>query len=145
MPSRNRQTADLLVAAFNTQDTARIISLRTPTCTRNFLPTSLNLAPQSNARYLAELDSLNGIFTSFHITVNDIIEDTAQSKIVMFVSAEGQTAVGEYKNDYVWKMGFDDEANIREWVEYVDVGMVRDFFPRLKAEMGRRAAEGSEG
>lgn len=143
MPSPQRETANRLITAFNAQDTETIISLRTLNCTRNFLPSSLNLSPQSNSRYLAELNSLNGIFTSFRLTVNDVIEDTEQRKIVMFVAAEGQTVVGEYKNEYVWKMGFDEEARICEWVEYVDAGMVRDFFPRLKAEMGRRASAGA--
>jgi hypothetical protein len=141
MPSPQRETANRLIAAFNAQDTESIISLRTPNCTRNFLPSSLNISPQSNSRYLAELNSLNGIFISLHLTVQDVIEDTEQRKIVMFVAAEGETVVGEYRNEYVWKMNFDEEARICEWVEYVDAGMVRDFFPRLKAEMARRAKQ----
>ena len=40
--------------------------------------------------------------------------------------------MGEYRNEYVWKMGFEEGgARVDEWVEYVDVGMVRDFYPKL--------------
>ena len=109
MPSEQRQTADKLVQAFNALDTEAIISLRTPECSRIFLPTTLNLAPQSNEIYLRELNSLKTIFTTFKITVHDIIEGTSDDgsvKMVMYVSAEGQTVVGEYKNEYVLEDGF---------------------------------------
>ena len=145
MPSRQRQTADTLVQAFNAQDTASIVALRTPTCVRTFLPSSLHLPPQSNTQYLAHLNQVNAVFSSFAITVNDVIEDEPNRKIVMFVSARGDTPVGEYRNEYVWKMGFEEEGEkmlISEWTEYVDASMARDFYPKLAAEMKRRAQEG---
>ncbi|KAF1842303.1 uncharacterized protein K460DRAFT_358930 [Cucurbitaria berberidis CBS 394.84] len=153
MPSQERQTANTLVAAFNTMDIDTIISLRTPTCQRIFLPSSLHYNPQSNDAYRANLTGMKSIFTSFHITVNDIIEGTSEQtnsngavvqrkKIVMFVSARGDTPVGLYENEYVWKMGFEEGgARVSEWVEYVDVGMTRDFYPLLKGEIGRRVEE----
>lgn len=67
-----------------------------------------------------------------------------RKKIVMFISAHGDTPVGEYKNEYVWKMAFEEGGEkVCEWVEFVDVGMARDFYPLLKGEMIRRAQEGS--
>ncbi|CAO2657167.1 Nn.00g032930.m01.CDS01 [Neocucurbitaria sp. VM-36] len=149
MPSRERQTADAIVAAFNSMDIDTIVSLRTPDCQRVFLPTSLKYKPQSNEAYRANLTGMKSIFNSFQITVNDVIEGTSETstegngqrkKIVMFVSARGGTPVGEYKNDYVWKMAFEEKgARVSEWVEYVDVGMTRDFYPLLMGEMARRA------
>lgn len=57
----------------------------------------------------------------------------------MFVSAVGDTPVGEYKNEYVWKMAFDENGEkVRQWEEYVDVGMTRDFYPLLKGEIVKR-------
>lgn len=149
MISKERQTADAIVAAFNSMDTSAIISLRTPTCERVFRPSSLKYAPQSNAVYLANLNSMKALFTSFHITVTDCIEGTStdaegikKRKIVMFVEAKGETPVGEYRNEYVWKMGFEEGGErVDEWVEYVDVGMTRDFYPKLKGEMEKRARE----
>ena len=158
MPSQERQTADAIVTAFNAMDIDRIISLRTPDCQRVFLPSSLNYNPQSNDSYRANLMGMKSIFTSFSITVNDVIEGTSEvssagddgaiakggiverKKIVMFVSARGDTPVGEYRNEYVWKMAFEEGGTrVSEWVEYVDVGMTRDFYPLLRGEMMRRA------
>jgi hypothetical protein len=146
MPSKQRQTADALITAFNAQDTNTIISLRTTDCMRHFLPSSLNITPQDNTRYLSELNALNQIFTSFKLTVNDVIEDLEQRKIAMFVSAFGETPVGDYNNEYVWRMKFDEAGEkIAEWTEYVDAGMVKDFFPKLKAELKKRAEEAQKG
>ncbi|KAF2872197.1 hypothetical protein BDV95DRAFT_493257 [Massariosphaeria phaeospora] len=152
MPSRERQTADTMVAAFNTMDTATIISLRTPTCQRIIRPSSLKYPPQSNTAYLANLNSMKSIFTNFHITVNDVIEGSRvdadgkeSTTIVMFVEAQGDTPMGEYRNEYVWKMAFEEGgARIDEWLEYVDVGMARDFYPKLAGEMKRRTQENTE-
>lgn len=126
MPSKERQTADAIVAAFNAMDIHAIIALRTPECKRVFLPSSLNYPVQSNEAYRANLEGMKSIFTSFKVTVTDAIEGAGQDgerkKIVMYVSAAGDTPVGEYRNEYVWKMGFDESGErVSEWVEYVDV------------------------
>jgi hypothetical protein len=126
MPSKERQTADAIVAAFNIMDVDAIISLRTPECKRVFMPSSLNYTPQTNEEYGERLTGMKSIFASFHVTVDDVIEGPSSNgdrkKIVMYVSARGDTPVGEYKNEYVWKMGFDESGEkVNEWVEYVDV------------------------
>jgi len=148
MPTKQRQLADALVAAFNIMDIDTIISTRTPDCKRVFLPTSLGYAPQSNDAYRANLMGMKTIFTSFRITVNDLIEgvgENGQKKIVMFVGARGDTPIGEYKNEYVWKLVFDESGEkVSEWVEYVDVGMTRDFYPLLKGEMIKRMQAAKE-
>ncbi|KAF2110301.1 hypothetical protein BDV96DRAFT_583787 [Lophiotrema nucula] len=153
MPSRERQTADAVVEAFNASDPHRIVALRSPTCTRIFLPSSLNFPAQDNSEYLAQLLRINGVFTAFKIVVDDVIEGTStnvegleqKKKIVMYVKALGETAVGEYRNEYVWKMAFDEDARISEWSEFVDVGMARDFLPKLRAELQRRRVEAEDG
>jgi hypothetical protein len=130
MPSKERQTADAIVAAFNAMDIDTLVSLRTPNCKRIFLPSSLEYTPQTNDEYRDRLNGMKSIFTSFHVTVDDVIEGISEigerKKIVMYVRAWGDTPIGEYKNDYVWKMGFDESGEkVDEWVEYVDV--VSDF------------------
>lgn len=153
MASKELQTALAIVSAFNKMDIETIISLRTPTCKRTFLPTSLNLPPQTNAASRAQLNGMKSVFANFHVTVTDIIEgfstspDGAQQrkKIVLYVEATGQTPVGEYKNEYVWKLAFDEEGGkVDEWSEYVDVGKTRDFYPLLRGEMVRRMTEREE-
>jgi hypothetical protein len=61
----------------------------------------------------------------------------------MFVTARGDTAVGEYKNEYVWKTAFKEGSEkICEWSEFVDVGVSRDFLPKLQGEIARKIKEG---
>lgn len=143
-PSKERRTADKLVAAYNAMDVDTIISLRTPDCQRVFLPSSLKYPPQSNDFFKQNLTAISQIFTSFKVVVDDVIEGFASdgyARIIMYVSAFGESPVGEYRNQYVWKMGFTDDGElIREWSEFVDVGMAQEFYPKLKGEMVRRAA-----
>lgn len=144
MPTKERQTADKLVLAYNAMDVSTIISLRTPDCQRVFFPSSLNYPPQSNAFFQQNLLAISTIFTSFKIVVDDVIEGISEDgskRIVMYVSAFGESPVGEYRNQYVWKMGFEEGGErISEWSEFVDVGVARDFYPLLKGEMLRRVA-----
>jgi len=52
--------------------------------------------------------------------------------------------VGEYVNEYVWNMEFDEAGEkIVGWREFVDVGMARDFFPKLMAEVRKKREEGA--
>ena len=149
MTSPERQTADKLVAAYNAMDVATILALRTPDCMRVFLPSSLQYAPQTNEAFRQNLVAMSSAFTSFRAVVDDVVEGTSEDgakRIVMYVSAFGQSLVGEYRNQYVWKMGFDEGGErIREWSEFVDVGVARDFYPLLKGEMVRRAAAAEKG
>lgn len=150
MSSKERQTADKLVAAYNAMDVDTIIALRTPDCKRVFLPSSLKYPPQSNEYFKANITSMSNIFTSFKVTVDDVIEGisslTNQKSIIMYISAHGESPVGEYKNQYVWKMGFEEGGErISQWSEFVDVGVVRDFYPLLKGEMLRRAEKAERG
>lgn len=147
MPSQERITVNALITAYNAMDTSTIIALRTPDCKRIFLPHSLAYTPQSNEAFRQNLAAMASVFTSFHVDVDDVVEGVADSgakTIVMYVSARGETPVGEYRNEYVWKMGFTDDGRlIKEWSEFVDVGVARDFYPLLKGEMLRRAKEGT--
>lgn len=145
MPSKERQTANKLVAAYNATDVDAIIALRTADCQRVFLPSSLQYASQSNTAFRQNLAAMAEVFTSFKIVVDDVVEgvsDDGANKIVVYISAFGKSPVGEYRNQYIWKMGFtDDGALIREWSEFVDVGVARDFYPLLKGEIIKRRGE----
>jgi|SRR5690242_9046966 len=147
MPSKERQTADKLVAAYNALDIDTIIALRTPDCERAFLPsTSLKYPPQSNTSFRQNLTGLAAVFTSFSIVVDDVIEgtnDAGATRIVMYVSAFGETAAGPYRNQYVWRMGFSEDGGlIKEWTEFVDVGVARDYYPKLKEEIIKKMQGG---
>lgn len=134
-PTIQRQTANALIAAFNSMSIADIISLRAPGCMRKILPYSLNYPAQSNDDYRDSLKSIIPAFRNFSLTVYEIIEDIEQRKIVMHLKARADTAAGEYANEYMWVLKFDEQGRISDQKEYVDVGVNRDFFPKLQAAL----------
>ena len=134
-PTIQRQTANALIDAFNSMSVADIISLRAPGCMRQILPYSLNYSPQSNDVYRDSLKSIIPAFRNFSLTVYEIIEDVEQRKIVMHLKARADTAAGEYANEYMWVLKFDEQGRISDQKEYVDVGVNRDFFPKLQAAL----------
>jgi ketosteroid isomerase-like protein len=141
-PTPQRQTADKLIAAFNRMDIPAIMSLRTPTCTRHLLPESMQLAPQDNATYERSLRSLTTVFQNFSLDVHEVVEDVAARKVVLWLHARADTAAGEYVNEYVWWLAFDESGEkVVEVKEFVDTVMQRDFWPKLQESMGR-AREG---
>lgn len=135
-PTQQRQVADKLVAAFNSMDIATIMSLRSPTCMRHLLPKSMKLPPQDNATYEKSLSSLTTVFQNFHLDVHDVIEDVDARKVVMWLSARADTAAGEYVNEYMWVLDFDEKGEKIVGVkEFVDTVMQRDFWPKLQESM----------
>ena len=131
-PTLQRKTADALVDAFNCMSIPKIIALRTPDCKRTILPYSLNYPPSNNDEYRSSLQSIIPAFRNFSLSVHDIIEDIQQKKIVMHLRARADTAAGEYLNEYMWILKFDGGGMIEDQKEYVDVGVNRDFYPKLK-------------
>ena len=152
--SPQRQIADRLVTAFTTFDIDTIDRLRTPDCLHLTLPQSLGLPPTPTAQYIRHLRSLVPIFHNFELIVHDVIEDVAARKIVMHLTARADTAAGEYLNEYVWFMEFegegegkteaDGECKIKLWKIYVDVGVNRDFWPKLKAARDKVNGQAAE-
>ena len=54
----------------------------------------------------------------------------------MYLTARADTVVGEYVNEYVWFLTFDEAGEkIVESKEFVDTIMNRDFFPKLAKAM----------
>jgi hypothetical protein len=137
-----RQTADKLIAAFNRMDISAIMSLRTPTCIRHLLPRSMKLAPQDNVAYEKNLRSLEPVFQNFNLDVHEVVEDVEARKVVMWLSARADTAAGEYVNEYMWMLEFDESGEkVVEAKEFVDSVMQREFWPKLQESM-RQAREG---
>ena len=134
-PTIQRQTANALIDAFNRMSIPNIMSLRTPECMRQILPYSLKYPAQSNDVYRESLKSIIPAFRNFSLTVYEIIEDVEQKKIMMHLKARADTAAGEYVNEYMWVLKFDEQGKISDQKEYVDVGVNRDFLPKLQAAL----------
>lgn len=134
--TQQRQTADKLVAAFNSMDIPTIMSLRSPTCMRHLLPKSMKLPPQDNTAYERLLHSLKMVFHNFSLDVHEVIEDVEARKVVMWLSARADTAAGEYVNEYMWVLAFDETGEkVVEVKEFVDAVMQREFWPQLQDSM----------
>lgn len=134
--SPQRRTAESLVAAFNNMDVDSIIAHRSPDCLRHFIPSSMGFSPQDNATYGDSLNQLLTIFHNFSCTINDLLEDKQANRICLYLSARGDTVAGEYVNEYMWLLDFDESGEkITRSKEYSDTALARDFFPKLKAAM----------
>lgn len=134
--SPQRKTAESLVAAFNSMDVDSIIAHRSPDCLRHMIPASMGFSPQDNATYGELLHQLTTIFRNYSCTINDLIEDKQANRICLYLTARGDTLVGEYVNDYMWLLDFDESGEkITCSKEYSDTAMARDFFPKLQAAM----------
>ncbi|KAL8715724.1 MAG: hypothetical protein Q9220_000391 [cf. Caloplaca sp. 1 TL-2023] len=140
--SPQKRTALALVDAFNRMDVPAIVSHRTPDCLRHFHPCAMGTPPQNTAEYAKSLTSLHAIFQNFSLTLDEMIEDPAKRRICMWLSARADTAAGEYVNEYVWLLDFDESGTkIVRTKEYSDSLMARDFFPKLKEAMGKQKAK----
>ncbi|KAK4543483.1 hypothetical protein LTR36_005626 [Oleoguttula mirabilis] len=140
--STQRQTAEAVVGAFNRMDNEAIISHRSPDCIRYILPSSLGLKPTNNDQYKSQLDKLKLIFHNFCLTINDVVEDEKARRICMWLSARADTAAGEYINEYMWTLDFDETGTkITKVNEFVDTVVNRDFWPRLSEAMRAHQAD----
>lgn len=127
------------MAAFNNMDVDSIIAHRSPDCLRHFIPKSLGFPPQDNATYGKSLHQLSGIFSNFSCTINDVLEDKQANRICLYLSARGDSMAGEYVNEYMWLLDFNESGEkITCSKEYSDTIMARDFFPKLSAAMAER-------
>ena len=77
--------------------------------------------------------------------VHDVVEDTAARRICMYLRARADTVVGEYVNEYMWTLDFDESGTkITKVNEFVDTVMNRDFWPKLQQAMKARKAQQTE-
>ncbi|KAI4144715.1 MAG: hypothetical protein L6R39_004065 [Caloplaca ligustica] len=137
--STQKRTALALVDSFNRMDVPAIIGARTPSCLRHLYPTAMGQPPQDTAAYAKSLTSLHAIFKNFSLTIDELIEDSANHRICLWLSARADTAAGEYVNEYVWLLDFDASGKkIVRTKEFSDSVMARDFFPQLKAAMEKQ-------
>ena len=131
-----RETAEAVVEAFNRMDIDAIMSYRSTDCMRYILPSTLGHVPTDNEQYRSHLEKLKPIFSNFALTINDVIEDRDSGRICMYLRARADTLAGEYINEYMWTLDFDEaDTKITKVNEFVDTVMNRDFWPKLSQAM----------
>ncbi|MCJ1276234.1 hypothetical protein MMC21_004039 [Puttea exsequens] len=139
--SARRKTAEALVVAFNNMDVDKIVSYRSPSCIRRFLPVSMGLPDQDNATYHRSLLKLRAIFHNFSLKIQDFLEDEKANRVCMSLRAKADTMAGVYVNEYMWLLDFDASGKkITLAQEFSDSVMERDFYPKLKAAMEKHQA-----
>ncbi|KAF2773602.1 hypothetical protein EJ03DRAFT_102049 [Teratosphaeria nubilosa] len=140
--STQRATAEALVQAFNDMDIDKIISCRSPDCQRIILPASLKHAPTDNQQYEQSLRKLKAIFYNFELKVQDLMEDVAARRIVMYLQARADTQAGEYVNEYMWTLDFDESGEkVVRSTEFVDAVVNVEFWPKLAAAMRKHVEQ----
>ena len=123
-------------------DVDTIISYRDSACMRHFIPESMGNKAQDNATYARSLKQIRAVFRNFTLVVNDTLEDKDARRLCLWLTARGDTAAGEYINEYVWLLDFDKSGTkIMKSKEYSDTIMARDFFPKLQAAMTAHQAK----
>ena len=128
--------------AFNRMDIDAIIAFRSDDCMRHILPSTLGYPPTNNKQYRASLERLVKIFKNFSLTIDDVVEDKEARKISMYLRARADTLAGEYVNEYMWTLSFDESCKIIKATEFVDTIVNRDFWPLLMAAM--KSQQGSQ-
>lgn len=127
---------DTLLAAFNAMDVDAIIATRHPDCIQHIVPLSLNKSPEDNSAYRRRLDYVLPAFANFTLVVLDVVEDRDSHRITTWLKARGDTIAGEYRNEYIWLMTFDEAGEkLVECKEFVDTVVNRDFFPELQESL----------
>ncbi|MCJ1483962.1 hypothetical protein MMC06_004130 [Schaereria dolodes] len=139
-----RRTFDALIVAFNHMDIPAIMSFRSPVCTQKIHPLKSNPhPPQDNAAYLKRLSYIIKAFNNFHLEVHEVIEDTLQRKISAWLTAKGETkGAGEYNNEYMWVLEFDENGKVVKIKEFVDTLYQKEFFPNLRKVVEEQAKFG---
>ena len=72
------------------------------------------------------------VFRDFSSEILDLFEDAKENKIVIWAMSSATTPVGPYANEYWLTFYFTkDQTKVETFLESVDVGVSRDFFPKL--------------
>ncbi|KAI8627722.1 hypothetical protein F5Y19DRAFT_163567 [Xylariaceae sp. FL1651] len=170
-PSRRRQTALAAVESFNTWTMDAIMAVRTDDCIHQVLPgtsenpiieyqttallllssflfflltaflASLGRPPMDNATYGAYFSTMIPHFKDFKVTVQDLVEDAHENKVVVWARSTASTEIGPYKNEYMLLFEFNEAGDkITKFLEFVDSANSVVFFPKLRDHIAQKAS-----
>ncbi|KAE8450082.1 hypothetical protein EG329_006863 [Mollisiaceae sp. DMI_Dod_QoI] len=162
MSSTRRSTALAFISAFEYLDIPTHMSLRTPTCTQIFAPSSIHQPPPlTNSDFSVHLSKLKSIISHFPVWPKEIIEDERENRVVIWATSEAtfkdevrdeglSEAEWGYKGEYVFMLTLDESGErIEKVVEFLDSkaaerarGLVRRALGNL--EHGKEKIEADE-
>ncbi|KAJ3577436.1 hypothetical protein NPX13_g3131 [Xylaria arbuscula] len=116
-----------------------------PPSVDEFLPDanleSLGRPPMNNAEYKAYFSPLMPLFQEFTVTINDLVEDEKENKVVMWAKSTATTAIGPYANEYVIILHMNESGDkIAKFIEFVDSQFSATFFAKLREHLAQQAS-----
>jgi hypothetical protein len=142
-------TARAWVKAHNDKDAEAIKALTAPDFVAHFLPRSL--PPQGDKDrdgYVQFQAAAFPMFSAYHAAEVDMVVDETQHKVVVYLDAEGTSAMpgvtDPYQNQYVHKLTLTDDAKlVRVFDSFIDSHFMMTFMGKVFAAQGA-AAGGSK-
>ncbi|KAE8453877.1 hypothetical protein EG329_007653 [Mollisiaceae sp. DMI_Dod_QoI] len=97
-----------------------------------------------NPTYRSYFSAIMPYFRDFHVTVNDLIEDTSENKVAVWAKSTGSTDLGPYTNEYMLVFYLDESGEkIVRSLEFVDSKVTGEYMVRLGRYI--REEKGSDG
>ncbi|KAL8650740.1 MAG: hypothetical protein Q9226_005016 [Calogaya cf. arnoldii] len=126
------QTAQALVAAYNTWTLENIMNVRAFNCMNYILPASLGQTPMDNEKYKAFFAPRMVPFRDFQLTVHDTVVDEAARKVIMHMTSTASTDIGKYCNEYILKLPMTEDCRkVDKFEEFVHSGYSAKFMADL--------------
>ncbi|KAJ3199036.1 hypothetical protein HDU82_000774 [Entophlyctis luteolus] len=108
-------------------DTDAINGLKSSDCIHEVRPSTLNIAPKTNAEYEAYLNAgIKPFFSRFDLEIVELVEGADCASVL--ARSTGDTVVGPYSNEYSMFFWFDPTGKIVRIIEFVDSMGSADFF-----------------
>lgn len=122
MPTRQRQTVDALIRAYNTADIATIRTLFSKNCVFRKLPKNLSIKPYNYDVFIEHTRNSLKQFTHYQVIANEITEVTQAGRIVVrqttTTGTPGVTAL--FSRETIWTFRFDEAgAKVVELTEFM--------------------------
>ncbi|KKP04352.1 hypothetical protein THAR02_03555 [Trichoderma harzianum] len=134
--SRMMELAISFLNAFNEFTTESVVRYRSENCKHRLLPKSLNAPPRTNSEFSAWIGSVQNVMSGAKLSFMDgyepIIDDKSRH-ITLHLKSTGETALGEYQNEYVWIMKVDETGQeIVDIMEFADSAYTIEWFQKLQ-------------
>ena len=127
------QTALRVMEGYNKWDIEAILAPRDVLCTQVVLPMALNRLPQTNDEYRQGFSSIMHLFTGFHVTIHEIVEDPKRNSVLIHASSKATTPLGPYANEYMIVFNLtDDHERVLHIKEFVDSSVSVNVMSKLR-------------
>ncbi|KAI0911431.1 hypothetical protein F4823DRAFT_636351 [Ustulina deusta] len=118
------------------------LRIRTPDCTHQLYPASLQRPCMTNDDLAAFFNSIKRLYQNYRIQVREeeTLIDVEKRSVIMHANGVADTILGPFRNEYIFTLKMDETGTkIRRVEEFVDSAVVLDMVPRIKAEWAKRS------